>query len=144
MPYPKMNNENFVGIVIPDNLRKKWHLVRQPDRRGIKKAISNKSVWVVGSSFPEDERIAIFTQKLLREHNIRKLLVLVPRFPNRVKELLETLKDFNVRVHSKGEIPSTKIPKMRWRARNLKQRVVNIFRLKFENEHFLRFLFFYE
>ena len=40
MPYPKMNNEKFVGIVIPDNLRKKWHLVRQPDRRGIKKAIS--------------------------------------------------------------------------------------------------------
>lgn len=74
----------------------------------IKEAISNKSVWVVGSSFPEDERIAIFTQKLLREHNIKKLLVLVPRFPNRLKELLETLKDFNVRVHSKGETPSAK------------------------------------
>lgn len=40
MPYPKMNNEEFVGIVIPDNLRKNWTLIREPDRNGIKKAIS--------------------------------------------------------------------------------------------------------
>ncbi len=72
----------------------------------IKKAVSYKSIWVVGSSFPEDEKIAINTQKLLREHNIRKLLVLVPRFPNRTMELDKTLKDFNVRIHSKGEVPN--------------------------------------
>jgi len=40
MPYPKMNNENFVGIVVPQSLRKNWNLIRQPDRRGINKAIS--------------------------------------------------------------------------------------------------------
>ena len=55
----------------------------------------HKSIWVVGSSFPEDEKIAIYTQKLLLEQNIRKLLVLVPRFPNRTHELVEKLKDFN-------------------------------------------------
>ncbi len=71
-----------------------------------KTAISNKSVWVVGSSFPEDEKIAISTQKLLKDNKIRKLLVLVPRFPNRVKELVETLKGFKVKVHSNGETPN--------------------------------------
>ncbi len=35
MPYPKMNNEDFVGIVIPSFLKEKWHLIRQPDRKGI-------------------------------------------------------------------------------------------------------------
>ena len=39
MPYPKMNNEDYVGIVVPHSLQKKWHLIRQPDRRGIIKAI---------------------------------------------------------------------------------------------------------
>ncbi len=73
--------------------------------RSIKKKISCKSIWVVGSSFPEDEKIAIYTQKLLLEHNIRKLLVLVPRFPNRTHELVETLKDLNIKVHSKRETP---------------------------------------
>ena len=74
----------------------------------IKRAISYKSVWVVGSSFMEDEKIAIYTQKLLKERNIRKLLVLVPRFPDRLDEILNSLNDFEVKVYSKGETPDVK------------------------------------
>ena len=74
----------------------------------IKRAISYKSVWVVGSSFLEDEKIAIYTQKLLKERNIRKLLVLVPRFPDRLDEILNSLNDFEVKVHSRGETPDVK------------------------------------
>ena len=40
MPYPKMNNESFVGIVVPERLRSMWEIVREPDRNGLKKAIS--------------------------------------------------------------------------------------------------------
>jgi predicted O-methyltransferase YrrM len=40
MPYPKMNNDDFVGIVVPDRFRKNWELVRQPDRNGLKSALS--------------------------------------------------------------------------------------------------------
>ena len=40
MPYPKMDNESFVGIVVPERFRSKWQLVRQPDRPGVAKAIS--------------------------------------------------------------------------------------------------------
>lgn len=39
MPYPKMDNEAFVGIVVPDRLRGNWTLVREPDRNGLKKAL---------------------------------------------------------------------------------------------------------
>ena len=39
MPYPKMGNEDFVGIVVPDPLRSRWTLIRQPDRPGLEKAI---------------------------------------------------------------------------------------------------------
>jgi len=39
MPYPKMNNEDFVGIVVPKSLKAKWSLIREPDRNGIKKAL---------------------------------------------------------------------------------------------------------
>ena len=39
MPYPKMNNEEFVGVVVPDSYRDKWELIREPDRNGIKKAL---------------------------------------------------------------------------------------------------------
>ncbi|MDB9715935.1 class I SAM-dependent methyltransferase [Amylibacter sp.] len=38
MPYPKLKNEDFVGKVVPGYLRKVWTLIREPDRRGIKKA----------------------------------------------------------------------------------------------------------
>ncbi len=40
MPYPKLNNEVFVGIVVPDRLRAPWTVVAQPDRNGLKKAIA--------------------------------------------------------------------------------------------------------
>ena len=35
MPYPKKKNENDVGIVVPQNLRKNWTLIRRPDNPGI-------------------------------------------------------------------------------------------------------------
>ena len=31
MPYPKLNNEKYVGIVVPLVLRKNWRLFRYPD-----------------------------------------------------------------------------------------------------------------
>lgn len=40
MPYPKMNNEQWVGIAVPQRLRQRWTLVRQPDRFGLRKAIA--------------------------------------------------------------------------------------------------------
>jgi len=40
MPYPKMGNESYVGMVVPDALRASWVLLRMPDRPGIKKAIA--------------------------------------------------------------------------------------------------------
>ena len=40
MPYPKMNNEDFVGIVVPERLRNQWALVREPDRNGLVKAMA--------------------------------------------------------------------------------------------------------
>ena len=39
MPYPLKNNENFVGIVVPENLKDNWVLIRKPDRPGIIDAI---------------------------------------------------------------------------------------------------------
>ena len=39
MPYPKQNNEKYVGLVVPEQLKNKWKLVREPDRNGIKKAL---------------------------------------------------------------------------------------------------------
>jgi len=39
MPYPKMGNEAFVGIVVPERLLTGWTLVREPDRNGLRRAI---------------------------------------------------------------------------------------------------------
>ena len=39
MPYPKMGNEAFVGIVVPVRLRGSWTLIREPDRNGLRRAI---------------------------------------------------------------------------------------------------------
>lgn len=39
MPYPKMNNEEYVGCVIPDQLKTNWKLIRKPDRQGLPKAL---------------------------------------------------------------------------------------------------------
>lgn len=65
MPYPKMGNEDFVGIVVPERLRDHWKMFRQPDRPGLEKAIaafdgkidlchydSDKSWWGRGYAFP--------------------------------------------------------------------------------------------
>jgi predicted O-methyltransferase YrrM len=40
MPYPKMNNEEWVGVAVPERLRSHWILVRKPDRYGLPTAIS--------------------------------------------------------------------------------------------------------
>jgi predicted O-methyltransferase YrrM len=40
MPYPKKNNDLFVGIVVPARFRAHWSLIRMPDRPGIKVAIA--------------------------------------------------------------------------------------------------------
>ncbi len=39
MPYAKMNNEDYVGVVVPQQLRSNWELIRLPDRKGIKIAL---------------------------------------------------------------------------------------------------------
>lgn len=65
MPYPKMGNEPFVGIAVPERLRAKWTLIRLPDRPGINHAIrslggkidlchydSDKSWWGRRFAFP--------------------------------------------------------------------------------------------
>ena len=40
MPYPAMNNEPWIGIVVPESLRKNWEIIREPDRYGLEKAIA--------------------------------------------------------------------------------------------------------
>jgi hypothetical protein len=39
MPYAKAGNEPYVGIVVPERLRNRWMLFREPDRNGIRKAL---------------------------------------------------------------------------------------------------------
>jgi hypothetical protein len=39
MPYAKMNNEDYVGVVVPDYLRQYWSLIRLPDNTGLKVAL---------------------------------------------------------------------------------------------------------
>ena len=39
MPYIKMNNEDYVGCVVPENLKSKWQLQRLPDIKGIPLAL---------------------------------------------------------------------------------------------------------
>lgn len=39
MPYPGVNNDAYVGYVVPENLRANWQLIRLPDRDGLPKAI---------------------------------------------------------------------------------------------------------
>ena len=39
MAYPKLNNEAFVGVVVPERLRGNWTKLALPDRTGLKKAI---------------------------------------------------------------------------------------------------------
>lgn len=40
MPYIKMNNDDYVGCIIPENLKDKWHLQRYADVNGIPKALA--------------------------------------------------------------------------------------------------------
>ncbi|MBS1920201.1 MAG: class I SAM-dependent methyltransferase [Bacteroidetes bacterium] len=40
LPYAKMNNEDFVGCVVPQRLHSKWKLVRDPDRVALDTVLS--------------------------------------------------------------------------------------------------------
>lgn len=40
MPYVKLNLEDYVGVVVPDELRNQWTLIRQADRQGLPKALA--------------------------------------------------------------------------------------------------------
>ena len=39
MPYVRAGNDPYVGIVVPERLRRQWVLIREPDRKGLEKAI---------------------------------------------------------------------------------------------------------
>jgi predicted O-methyltransferase YrrM len=39
MPYPGMNNDAFVGIAVPPDLRSRWTLIRRPDRDILKSTL---------------------------------------------------------------------------------------------------------
>lgn len=41
MPYAKMGNEAFVGIVVPPELRPNWNLIRESDISGLPKALKS-------------------------------------------------------------------------------------------------------
>ncbi len=41
MPYPKQNNDVWVGVVVPDRLRGMWRIRREPDRRGLERALAD-------------------------------------------------------------------------------------------------------
>jgi predicted O-methyltransferase YrrM len=39
MPYPKLNNDAYVGCVVPENLRASWTLLRYADHEGLPRAL---------------------------------------------------------------------------------------------------------
>jgi predicted O-methyltransferase YrrM len=39
MPYPKINNDRYVGCVVPEDLRARWTLLRYADREGLPRAL---------------------------------------------------------------------------------------------------------
>ena len=39
MPYPKINNDAYVGCIVPEDLRTRWTLLRYADREGLPKAL---------------------------------------------------------------------------------------------------------
>lgn len=65
MPYPNRGTESFVGVVVPERYRKRWTLIRKPDRPGLREAIrvfqgcvdlchydSDKNWWGRAYSYP--------------------------------------------------------------------------------------------
>ena len=65
MPYPLKGTDDDVGLLVPQGLRNKWQLLRQPDRNGIHQALaliqgspdlchydSDKSYWGFRFAFP--------------------------------------------------------------------------------------------
>ncbi len=41
MPYIKMNNDDYVGCIVPEELKEKWTLQREADIKGIPKALKS-------------------------------------------------------------------------------------------------------
>jgi predicted O-methyltransferase YrrM len=39
MPYPTMNNDSYVGCIVPEDLRANWEIIRYADRQALPKAI---------------------------------------------------------------------------------------------------------
>jgi predicted O-methyltransferase YrrM len=39
-PYPGAGNEPFVGIAVPNSLKKRWKIIPEPDRNGLRKAVA--------------------------------------------------------------------------------------------------------
>jgi predicted O-methyltransferase YrrM len=39
MPYPNMNNDSYVGCIVPGDLRRNWQIIRYADRQALPKAI---------------------------------------------------------------------------------------------------------
>lgn len=58
MPYPKQGNEKYVGIVVPEELRSNWTLIKRPDRRGLITAISTMNGKIDLCHYDSDKTIS--------------------------------------------------------------------------------------
>tara|TARA_B100000963_G_C22635593_1_gene677428 strand:+ start:3667 stop:4452 length:786 start_codon:yes stop_codon:yes gene_type:complete len=43
MPYPGLNNSKYVGLVVPEYLKKNWKLIRESDSIGLPKVLKNET-----------------------------------------------------------------------------------------------------
>ena len=56
-----------------------------------KKILKNKKIWVAASSHEGEEEFLEEAQKLLHDYDKKFLLILVPRHPNRIKEIMKKI-----------------------------------------------------
>ncbi len=69
--------------------------------------LASRTVWTVAPSHAEDEAIALAAHALLREKDPTALLIIAPRFPERVDDI--TTED-RPKFRSKGELPNPRDP----------------------------------
>jgi predicted O-methyltransferase YrrM len=43
MPYPGLHTESYVGIAVPERLKKRWTLIRRPDRDVLKRLLREQA-----------------------------------------------------------------------------------------------------
>jgi len=78
------------------------------DHAGLATRLADRDIWLLASSHPADEAVALQAQTQLARHDERALLIIAPRDPDRGREIVAAARQSGLAAHTRDTLPDAR------------------------------------